>query len=248
VAKNESRQEVSGQKELILNENGVKDDYTKLSPPVGLVMKVAIDYEPPADEMNKIKKALERVSLLIWQETWGNMYLAKAIIHKNTRDGYITLQKSPRDRPDTSGWFDGAFTVSTNLLNIAPAKPEVGIRVMAAGLLHEFNHSMFHLPNEHPANPSDSESSRRKRDSPDWAAGQGCLPSGGRTCKNRQGEEMPKKKCIMDQRSRMTELCPDCENLIARRFTKWGFPVLEESTEWASKHPVPASEIVIVNH
>ncbi|MBI5778418.1 MAG: hypothetical protein HZA49_03060 [Planctomycetes bacterium] len=39
--------------------------------------------------------------------------------------------------------------MGVNLLDIG-GRPDIGVRVFGAGILHEFNHSMFHLPDEYP--------------------------------------------------------------------------------------------------
>lgn len=134
-------------KGFILDEKGVSNDYTQITPPVGLCLTAALNYQPTAEEMDKIKQSFQRFSLLVWNDTWGNMYIKKAVFKTNGTPGYISLEKLAREQGGHA-YFGGVFTVSTNLLNIS--NPEMGKRIMAAGILHEFGHSMFHLPDEYP--------------------------------------------------------------------------------------------------
>ncbi|MFA5794152.1 MAG: hypothetical protein WC980_03690 [Candidatus Brocadiia bacterium] len=139
-----SNEEING---FILDENGVSSDYTQITPPVGLCLTAALNYQPMDEEIDKVKQSFHRFSLLVWNDTWGNMYIKKAVFKTNATHGYISLEKLERGQGGHA-YFGGVFTVSTNLLDIG--NPEMGKRILAAGILHEFGHSMFHLPDEYP--------------------------------------------------------------------------------------------------
>lgn len=188
-----------------LNEKGVPVDFASQAAPIGLCMTVAIKYNATPEDIGKIKAGFNRFSELIWQDTWGNMYIKKAVLVNNGDKEYISLAKLA---PEQGGhaYFGGLITVGVNLLDIGGGKSDVGVRIFGAGILHEFNHSMFRLPDEYPY----------------------------------QGQpDKPVKKCVMDPRSRVTTLCPDCQNLILARFTGFKFPPESEQADWPKTHPVP---------
>ncbi|HLD36576.1 MAG TPA: hypothetical protein VJC37_07620 [Planctomycetota bacterium] len=195
-------EEING---FVLNEKGVPMDFASQPAPVGLCMTVAINYQAAPEDINKIKAGFARFSELIWHNTWGNMYIKQSVLINNSGTGYITLAKLA---PEQGGhaYFGGLITVGVNLLDIGGGKSDIGVRVFGAGLLHEFNHSMFQLPDEYPY-----------KGKPD----------------------KPLKKCVMDPRNRLTTLCPDCENLILKRFTSFKFPGDPERADWGKSHLVP---------
>jgi hypothetical protein len=190
---------------FILDEKGVPNDFASQPAPIGLCMTVAVKYNATAEDIEKIKKGFARFSELIWQNTIGNMFIKKMMLLNNGDKGYATLAKLA---PEQGGlaYFGGLITVGVNLLDIGAGKTDVGVRVFGAGILHEFNHSMFYLPDEYPY-----------KGQPD----------------------KPLKKCVMDPRSRVTTLCPECQALILARFTGFKFPPGSEHADWAKSHPVP---------
>ena len=195
-----------------LNEKGVPVDFASQAAPIGLCMTVAVKYNATPEDLAKIKAGFTRFSELIWQDTWGNMYIKKAVLVNNGDKEYISLAKLA---PEQGGhaYFGGLITVGVNLLDIGGGKSDIGVRVFGAGILHEFNHSMFRLPDEYPY-----------KGQPD----------------------MPLKKCVMDPRSRVTTLCPDCQNLILAQFTGFKFPAAgEQQADWAKAHPVPSIYFVV---
>jgi len=130
-----------------LDEAGVPQGVTEIAGPIGLSMSAGLRYQPSPEELAKIEKAFQRFSTLVWNETWGDMYVKEVLILKAPATGYITLDRLPQ-KEGGYAYFNGPFVVSTNLLNLMD--PETGIRILAAGMLHEFNHSMFLLPDEYP--------------------------------------------------------------------------------------------------
>jgi hypothetical protein len=202
-----AKEEING---FALNEKGVPMDFVSQPAPIGLCMTVAIKYQAGSEDIDKIKKGFLRFSELIWHNTWGNMHIKKVVLANNGDNGYISLAKLDQEQGGHA-YFGGLITVSSNLLNIG-GKSDVGVRVFGAGILHEFNHSMFRLPDEYPY-----------KGQPD----------------------KPMKKCVMDPRSRVTELCADCDNLILSRFTGFKFPSESERTDWDRLHPAPEIYFVI---
>lgn len=202
----------------LLTKQGVKSDYTVMSSPVGLNIDVAIDYDADGDEIEKIKKGIQRFSMLLWNNTYGNMYVNTAHLTDKKQNGYVNLRKMAQ-RQGGHARFGGVFTVNTALLNIGRNmnRPEVGLRVFAAGLLHEFNHSMFHLPDEYPYAKKDKDI-------------------------------VPKKNCVMDPRSRTTVLCEDCQGRLLKRFKNWKFPQAKQREKWTSSNKVPDVKFVVTNN
>ena len=195
-------EEING---FTLNEKGVPMDFASQAAPIGLCMTVAINYQAMPEDIGKIKAGFARFSELVWHNTWGNMYIKKAVLINSSDKGYITLAKLAKEQGGHA-YFGGLITVGVNLLDIGGGKSDIGVRVFGAGILHEFNHSMFHLPDEYPY--------------------KGKL-------------DKPLKKCVMDPRSRLTKLCPDCEGLILKRFASFKFPDETVRAEWSNTHPVP---------
>ena len=201
-------EEING---FALDEKGVPGDFASQAAPIGLCMTVAIKYQAGPEDIDKIKKGFTRFSELIWNDTWGNMYIKKAALVNNGDKGYISLAKLAREQGGHA-YFGGLITVGVNLLDIGGGKSDIGVRVFGAGILHEFNHSMFRLPDEYPY-----------KGQPD----------------------KPMKKCVMDPRSRVTTLCPDCQKLILAHFTGFKFPTGSEPVDWAKAHPAPDIYFVI---
>lgn len=134
-----------------LDEKGVPADFHSQPAPIGLCMTVALKYGASEADIDKIKKGFHRFSELIWRNTFGNMHIKKVVlINNNAGPGYITLARLKKEEGGHA-WFGGVITVGVNLLDIGGDKnPDIGLRVFGAGILHEFNHSMFRLPDEYP--------------------------------------------------------------------------------------------------
>ncbi|MBI4835151.1 MAG: hypothetical protein HY811_10125 [Planctomycetes bacterium] len=133
-----------------LDENGVPKIFYSQAAPVGLCMNAAIKYDATPEDIDKLKKGLQRFSQLIWNDTYGNMFIKKVILLNNGDKAYLTLEKMAQNQGGHA-YFGGLITVGVNLLDIGGDKsPDIGLRVFGAGILHEFNHSMFHLPDEYP--------------------------------------------------------------------------------------------------
>ncbi len=135
---------------VLLDENGVPPGIVELAGPIGLTLTVALKHDSTPDEQSRIKLALERFSTLLWNGTFGNMYVKKAVLRGNSEKGFLILDRLP---PQEGGYayYDKPFVVSVGLLDLGgPANPDIGVRVLASGILHEFGHSMLHLPDEYP--------------------------------------------------------------------------------------------------
>jgi hypothetical protein len=140
-------EEMSG---FLLDEKGVPRNFAGQPAPIGLCMTVAIKYQAAPEDIAKIKNGFNRFSELIWNNTWGNMYIKKVTLKNNGDKGYITLAKLKKEEGGHA-YFGGLITVGVNLLDIGGEKnPDIGVRIFGAGILHEFNHSMFYLPDEYP--------------------------------------------------------------------------------------------------
>lgn len=198
-------------KGLLLDERGVPKNIYAQPSPVGLCMTVPMKYKATNEDIQKVEKGFERFNDLVWHNTWGNMYVKKVILLDNSDKGYITLEKLS-DKKGGHAYFGGILTVGVNLLDIGGDNKDIGVRVFGAGLLHEFNHSMFYFPDEYPY----------------------------------EGQpDMPIKKCVMDPRSRVTTLCPDCEKLSLQKFASFKFPAEAERAEWDKTHPAPGIMFLI---
>ena len=132
-----------------LNAQGVPGDVTAIAPPVGLNLTAAVGYEADAETLTKIKDSIDAFSTLLWEKTYGNVYVKSVQLKNNSQDGYIHFENL--EKLGGHAQFGGPFTVNTNLLDldIKSGKPGVGVRVLAAGILHEFGHSMLRLQDEY---------------------------------------------------------------------------------------------------
>ena len=137
------------QQDVYIGSDGIKTDYTVIQPSVGLALTAAIAYEADKETIQKIEDSLEAFSQLLWQDTFGQMYIKTVVLRNNSQNGYIHFEKLT----ELGGHaiFGGPFTVNTNLLDLDKkiGKPGVGVKVLAAGIMHEFGHSMFYLKDEY---------------------------------------------------------------------------------------------------
>ncbi|MBI4712561.1 MAG: hypothetical protein HY762_04575 [Planctomycetes bacterium] len=135
--------------ELWLDAKGVHQDYTAMNPPVGLNLTAAIPLLRDAETIDKIKQSLEQFAGLLWADTFGQLYIKQVILRNNSQDGYIHFEKL--EKLGGHARFGGPFTVNTNLLDLdqKTGRKGVGVKVLAAGIMHEFGHSMLLLKDEY---------------------------------------------------------------------------------------------------
>ncbi|MFA5794099.1 MAG: hypothetical protein WC980_03420 [Candidatus Brocadiia bacterium] len=133
----------------ILDAQGVHADYTQMASPVGLTMTGAVGYQADSETLTKINESMTQFSKLLWQATCGNIKLDVVWLRNNSQDGYIHFEKL--EKLGGHAQFGGPFTVNTNLLDIDKkmGKPGMGVKVLAAGIFHEFGHSMLRLQDEY---------------------------------------------------------------------------------------------------
>lgn len=137
-------------KDAMLDEKGLRQKYTQLKPPVALSMKMAIDYEADKETVAQLKQSIEFFAMLLWNNTAGNMYLQKTVLINKGKNGYVVFSRLPAGSGGHTN-YDQAMVVSSNLLTIGP--PGMGYTIAGAGILHEFGHSMFYLPDEYKQEP-----------------------------------------------------------------------------------------------
>lgn len=132
-----------------LDAKGVHQDYTAMNSSVGLNLTAAIGYEADAESIDKIKQSLEQFASLLWADTFGQLYIKQVILRNNSQDGYIHFEKL--EKLGGHARFGGPFTVNTNLLDLdqKTGRKGVGVKVLAAGIMHEFGHSMLLLKDEY---------------------------------------------------------------------------------------------------
>jgi hypothetical protein len=133
-----------------LDDKGIPKNFYSQAAPIGLCMTAAIKYNATPENIDKLKKGLQRFSQLIWNNTYGNMFIKKVILLNKSDKAYLALEKMAQSEGGYA-YFGGLITVGVNLLDIGGDKAtEIGLKVFGAGILHEFNHSMFYLPDEYP--------------------------------------------------------------------------------------------------
>ena len=133
----------------LLGPEGIKEDYKNMVPPVGVSLIAGVGYKADQETLDKIKQSLERFAQLLCSDTYGNMYLKKAIVRNNSKESYIHFEKLAKLGGHAR--FGGTFTVNTNLLDLdkRTGQAGMGIRVLGAGIMHEFGHSMLLLKDEY---------------------------------------------------------------------------------------------------
>lgn len=141
--------QVSSAPAVELTAQGVPGDVTAIAAPVGLNLTAAVGYEADAETLAKIRDSIDAFSVLLWEKTCGNMYVKSVQLKNNSQDGYMHFEKL--EKLGGHAQFGGPFTVNTNLLDldVKSGKPGVGVRVLAAGIMHEFGHSMLRLQDEY---------------------------------------------------------------------------------------------------
>jgi DNA-directed RNA polymerase subunit RPC12/RpoP len=137
-------------KDTMLDEKGLKQKYTQLNPPVALSMRMVIDYEADKETIAQLKQSIEFFATILWNNTGGNMYLQKAVLANKAKTGYVVFSRLPSGEGGHTN-HDQAMVVSSNLLTVGP--PGMGYSIVGAGILHEFGHSMFYLPDEYKKEP-----------------------------------------------------------------------------------------------
>lgn len=130
-----------------LDSRGVPSWVVDVEAPIALSIAAAIKEPAGPEELAKIEKAFRRFSALLWKGTWGNMHVERVLLRNGSTDGYVTLEKLPQKEGGYAD-FGGPFVVSTRLLDLLDE--ETGIRILAAGMLHEFSHSFLELHDEYP--------------------------------------------------------------------------------------------------
>ena len=109
-------------------------------------MKMTVDYGADKETLNQLKQSIELFASLLWNNTGGNMHLKKVVLLNNSKRGYVVFSRLPSGEGGHTN-YDQPIVVSSNLLTVGP--PGMGYSIVGAGLLHEFGHSMFYLPDEY---------------------------------------------------------------------------------------------------
>lgn len=133
----------------LLDAQGVHLDYARIQPPVKLEMSAAVGYQAEPETMARVEESISQFAQLLWQATYGNMQVANVRLRNNSQDGYIHFEKL--EKLGGHAQFGGPFTVNTNLLDLdkKTGKAGMGVKVLGAGILHEFGHSMLRLKDEY---------------------------------------------------------------------------------------------------